>query len=207
MNTPDFKIMTPEQFVEWQAQATPRAAGERVTEADVAHSYAEARKLAGTSPLAPGASAPQMPAARPAAEVWGKPTTFPFTCPSGATCLMRKLEVEALLTAGIIDKVSRLPGLAQELIDKSNIAPPTKPVGDGMPTMEEILMLTKMLDVIVPMAVVEPKVFAVPEDEDRQVGRIYTDSIDLGDRVAIMNRALKGLVDLDPFRAEPGEPV
>jgi hypothetical protein len=63
---------------------------------------------------------------------------------------------------------------------------------------------------VIPMVVVKPTVHRVPQaDEpggpvpDRVEGWIYTDDIELGDRVAIMERAMSGVVKMDNFRQEP----
>jgi hypothetical protein len=195
--------MTPDQFREWQQQATPSAAGQRVTEADVAKSYAETRKLVGEAPeVVYRTSPPSPPQVRPATEVWGQDTSFDFVCPSGAQCRMQRLSPERLLEEGVIDDVTRLPGLTQELIDKSEMKPP-KAASEPVTTTEEIKSLVRLLDIIVPMAVLEPKIYPRPDkDTERQQGRIYTDSIELVDRVAIMNKSMEGVVKLDAFRNE-----
>lgn len=206
MTTPDFRQMSPEEFSVWQASNHYDPANAPVTAVDVAQSYAAARTLSGLSPVAPGTpKAAEAPTARPANEVWGKDTEFDFVCPSGAMCRLRKLEVLNLLTAGIIDQVSRLPGIAQDLIDKAEIKPPTKTDEEAALSTDETLMLLNMLEIIVPMAVVSPEVRAVPKEGPKTVGVIYLNTIDLGDQVAIMNRSLQGVVDLDPFRAGAGE--
>lgn len=215
--------MTPEQFAEWKAR-------QPVTPEDVRQAYQEARSLpqlpnfigepkevprpptTGRIPHTasfayveptPSPTAPSQ--ARPADEVWGAPRTFDFVCPSGATCLMRRLDVEALLEQGILDQVTRLPGIAQGLIDKAENAMPVK--APAIDEADTIRTLVTMVNVIVPMAVVTPEVLPPPSnDEERVVGRIYADSISLQDRIAIMNRALAGLVALDPFRQGSGEP-
>lgn len=140
---------------------------------------------------------------RPAAEVWGS-TEYDFVCPSGAKCRMRKLMPEKLLEFGILDRISTLPGVAAGVVDKAEGAPP-KP-GD-MPDAQDIKDVVGILEVLLPAVVVSPVVYAVPvvgddgEVPERVVGRIYTDSIELTDRIAIMERAVQGVQKLVPFRS------
>lgn len=154
---------------------------------------------------------PAPPQVRPAAEVWGS-TEYDFTCPSGASCRMRKLVPEELIRHGILDKITRLPGIAAEVVEKAEaVGPPTvKGLLDEMPSREEFDSLMDVLNTLVPLVVVQPQVWPVPpmpqdfenptDEEKRVVGRIYLDSIDLEDRLAIMERAVSGTRGLEAFR-------
>lgn len=137
----------------------------------------------------------------PADDVWAKTKAKkgkPFVTPSGQRCLLRKLSVEGLLEAGILDQVTRLEGLAAELVSQSEGQPPEKVT---LPGREEFAALLKVLNAIVPLAAEEPIVLPIPEDGSaRVVGAIYPDDIELMDRVAIMNESLSKLKDLDSFR-------
>lgn len=188
---PDFSKMTPTEFAAWQ-QEQNNPPGGNVTVA------------------LPAPTPPQAPLVevRPAAQVWGS-TEFDFTCPSGALCRMRKLMPEAMVEAGILDKVATLPGVAAEVIEKAEGAPP-KPAGPfgELPSKEDMRAIIEVLEVLVPMVVVEPRVYPnPPAGEERVAGRIYTDSIELQDRIAIMERAVYGVKKLEPFRAGSGQPV
>jgi hypothetical protein len=183
MAHPDFSNMTAEDLDRLAAQMRANAAGDPV------------------NPPAPDASptlAP--PQARPAAEVWGQDSTFDFTTPSGAMCRLRKPTPEALIESGMLDQITRLPGFAQDLIDKAEGKPPVKPV-EEMEAMKSVLVVLQQL---IPMVVAEPAIYSDPEASvDKVEGRIYVSSIDLNDRLAIMNRVLEGVVKLDNFRQEP----
>jgi hypothetical protein len=220
----DFSQMTAQQFEEWKATNAPSFAGVRqetpgVTPEDVKASYAAARALSGGN-LAPGgvydpspsASGDPKPSpapsaqARPAAEVWGS-NEYDFTCPSGAQCRMRKLMPEKLLEMGVLDKITALPGYTDELIKQAEGAPPERTgAASTLPDKEELQQIVDLLEVLVPMVVVTPTVYPAPVfDEggkmpDRVEGRIYTDSIELQDRVAIMERAVHGVKPLATFR-------
>jgi len=166
------------------------------------------RKVAGSPVAAPSPTAPSQ--VRPAAEVWGS-NEFDFVCPSGARCRMRKLMPEKLLESGILDQLTALPGYVAEVVDKAEGQPPKKT--DDIQA-KDITSVLEVLEKLIPMVVVEPQVFPVPVSPgegkpapEREVGRIYTDSIELQDRIAIMERAVKGVRALEPFRAEPGQPA
>lgn len=156
---------------------------------------------------------PAPPQSRPAAEVWGS-TEYDFVCPSGAKCRMRKLMPEKLMEHGILDRISSLPGITAEVVEKSEGLPPKPKAANSLPDKEELRAVTQILEVLVPLVVVEPRVYPVPTTDDpngtpdpRVAGRIYTDSIELMDRIAIMERAVQGVKTLEPFRAGPGQPV
>lgn len=165
------------------------------------------RKM-GPSPLPPP---PQALAPRPAAEVWGS-NEFDFVCPSGAQCRMRKLMPERMVEKGILDKVTTLPGIVAEVVEKAEGAPP-KPKED-MPTSQELSAVLEVMEILIPLVVVTPEVFPVPTTDDpngtpepRVLGRIYTDSIEIQDRIAIMERAMQGVKVFEPFRAGSSQPV
>lgn len=183
---PDFTTMSAEEFLAWKA-------GTKLNEDELSQpQYLE--------PHNRPTPAPAQENVRPAAEVWGS-TEYDFVCPSGAQCRMRKLMPEKLIETGILDRITTLPGYAEELVQQAEGAPPKK-ADDLVPDKEELKSITAILDILVPLAVVEPRVFPTPgPGEDREVGRIYVDSIELMDRIAIMERAVQGVKKLEPFRA------
>ena len=135
---------------------------------------------------------------------WGS-DGYDFTTPSGQRCRLRNLPLEELAAQGILDRITRLPGLVDDLVQAAEGAPPTKVAESLKP--ETIELLNEVVNKLVPIVVMKPEVWAIPdpadEDEDareRKAGRIYVDSIDFIDRVAIMNRAVGGLKKLDSFR-------
>jgi hypothetical protein len=182
-------------------------------EAQLAAAYAEARKLpeplTGGNATASGDVPPSLPApvqARPATEVWGS-NEYDFVCPSGAQCRMRKLAPEKLVEYGILDKLTNLPGIAAEVVEKAEAVGPPTSAEDKMPSTEEMKHLLGIMEILIPAVVVAPVVFPVPADGAREVGRIYTDSIDLADRIAIMERAVGGTKAYEAFRTGSSQPV
>lgn len=121
-----------------------------------------------------------------------------FTCPSGQTCRLRPVSPDRLMLEGILDNVNHLEVLAQKLVGEAQGLPPEKAT---TPTREDFAELLTVINKVVPMAIVEPKVYPDPEDgEAFEDGILYISDIDLDDRMAIMAEALKGIRALDRFR-------
>jgi hypothetical protein len=141
-----------------------------------------------------------VPARKPSGNVWASNAHGEdFVCPSGQTCKLRPLSPEKLLEAGLLDKISILEAMADKLAKASEGAPPDKVA--SMPTREEFGELMSVINTLVPLAVSQPTVWPLPaEGMPREDDRIYVDSIDLDDRMAIMNEALKGIRSLATFR-------
>ena len=132
---------------------------------------------------------------------WGE-TEYDFITPSGQRCRLKKLDLAELAETGILDQVTRLPGVTADLVEKSSGQPPSAKPDDDMPDRETIKTVVELVNILVPLIVVKPQIFPIVEDEDRVPGRIYVDSIEITDRIAIMERALGGLVKLDSFRKQ-----
>lgn len=127
---------------------------------------------------------------------WGS-SLYDFTVPSGQMCQMRKIRPEEMIGTGLLDKISRLPGFAQELITKAEGQPPAKPLSQE----EQMALVIEVVDELVPQVVVQPRVY--PDDtEDAPEGAVFVRDIELADRIAIMERALGGVRKMDNFRQE-----
>lgn len=125
--------------------------------------------------------------------------THEFVTPSGQKCKLREISPESLLESGILDRVTRLEGLAAELAEKAEGAPPTSK--KKLPSREDLALLIDTVNLLVPLAVAEPAVYPdVKPDETAEPGRIYVSMIALDDRIAIMEESMKGLKALDAFR-------
>lgn len=144
------------------------------------------------SSAAPAASSGNVWAANRAAMRSGED----FVTPSGQKCRMRDLTPELLLPLGILDRVTRLEGIANQLIEQAEGMPPAP---EHMPSREDLEILLETLNLLVPVAVLEPKVY--PDDaEDAPADAIRVSDIDLMDRLAIMERSLRKIRALDRFR-------
>lgn len=133
---------------------------------------------------------------------WASGGEFDFTTPSGSLCRLKPLPIEDLAANGMLDRLSRLPGITDELIQKSEGQPPT-PVAD---TAKLLPQLITVLNEVLPLVVVKPTITPIPDaNEDgtpgeREASCIYPDSIPFADRVAILDKVSGGLVKFDSFR-------
>jgi len=142
----------------------------------------------------------QQPKNRYAATSWAA-GEYDFRVPSGQLCRLKSLELDKVAETGILDRVTRLPGVVGEVIAKSEGQPPKAEA--EMPDADTIKTVVEVCNIITPMVVVAPQIWPLPaEGETRKPDRIYVDSIDIVDRIAIMNRALGGLAKLDSFRPQ-----
>lgn len=119
-----------------------------------------------------------------------------FVVPSGQKCRLRQLTPEMLLPLGILDKVTRLEGMAQSLVDVAEGQPPAP---EKAPSRADFELLLETINLIVPLAVEQPTVVA-DGAVDAPADAIRVSSIDLTDRVAIMEKALEKIRALDRFR-------
>lgn len=142
---------------------------------------------------------PAAPADPYAVTTWGE-TEYDFKVPSGQTCRMRKLQPEEMIATGILDQMTKLPGIVQEQIDKAEGAPPVKVSVESVDT-NQITSLLEVLNKLIPLVVAIPQVWPNPgEYETRVPGRVYVGDIELADRIAIMERATGGVNKFDNFR-------
>lgn len=127
---------------------------------------------------------------------WSGTTEHEFTVPSGRKCLLKNADVKELAAAGILDKVTRLQGLADKLVKQSQGEPPEKEGDMG----KSILQLEEVLDKLVPLVVIKPRLSPAVPMEERLKGRVYIDTVDFVDKVAIANHVLGALAKFDNFR-------
>lgn len=162
------------------------------------------------------------------ATVWGAKTAFiDLTVPSGQLCQVRQPGVENLIAAGMLDNADTLMGLVNDKVDKAKgKAPVKKKAADPTEIFKkdpaQLTGLFAMIDKIVEHMVVQPTVIRpvvrVPvEDkpgefterpmmpEERDPEKIYTDSIDLGDRMFLFQYAIGGGDDVESFRTKFAE--
>lgn len=176
-----------------------------VTPDSVAAAYASARSdlqehVTGRPAAAgvPVGSSVPVRSAQPSATVWAskKAAGEDFVCPSGQTCKLRTLSPESLLTEGILDRVTRLEGLADSLVTTAEGQPPAKP---KLPSEEDFKLLLETINLVIPLAVAEPTVYK-DDDPDAPADGIRVSDIELTDRMAILEKSLSGVRALDAFR-------
>lgn len=167
-----------------------------------------------------------------AATAWGKEVYCDLEVPSGQLCQVRRPGVEGLIKAGLLHDLDLLTNVVQTehieaakgrgkpktSIDQVNL----QMLRDNPGMVEKAL---GMIDRVVEYVVVQPDVLrpvlrddsgkpilheetgeeiALAEDQ-RVPGQIYTDLIDLTDRVFIMQFVVGGSADLATFREEFSE--
>lgn len=164
---------------------------------------------------------------------WGS-NEFDFTCPSGQTCRMRKIDPIQLVAEGLLGKLDfltsivlgeHLPNARMSAAEKAKAAKAkvgtaemSQEAKDAAARAQAFQELTsdpkkfhdfsRIMDQMLLKAVVLPEIHDVPSDDQARVsGRIYVDSVDFNDKVAIFNRCLKGVTDLEQFRKTTSESV
>lgn len=176
--------------------------GQRYTQEELAamsqEEFAAAAECGFEKASAPVPPVPPVPAPEPRDDVWASRARSgsDFTCPSGQRCRLRKVQPEQLMKAGILDRVTRLEGLANELVEQAEGQPPQ---AKKMPSTEDFEMLLETINIVVPLAVEQPVIYA-EHDKEAPDGAIRVTDIDLMDRMAILERSLNGLRLLDAFR-------
>jgi hypothetical protein len=127
-----------------------------------------------------------------------------FVTPSGQRCRLRRLDEQMLLDAGILDQVTRLPGLVVAgPIRQAQGQPPTDAMQDILKKPDQLRDLLGVMNKLVCIVVVKPElVMEVPEG-GLKPGQVPVSNVGLGDRVAIMEKVLGGVRKLDSFREGP----
>jgi hypothetical protein len=190
MTSINFGDLTPEDLEIMAERMRAEAAGVRV-------------KLDPGKPLAdqflPPPSPPQDKYAA-TAEAWSQ-DGYDFTTPSGKTCRLRPLPVEEMAASGLLDRLTRLPGITQGLIDKAEGQPPAASSGMKTPDPDQMKALVETMNIVLPLIVVKPEVHPTPpKGEEKVLGQVYVDSIPLSDRIALLNEAVGGVSKFDGFR-------
>jgi hypothetical protein len=137
---------------------------------------------------------------------------YDFTCPSGQVCQVKRVGLSDLLQAGLLDEMDTLGDLMQ-----TNVVQPAKgkgpqdrqpkkptkaqaaaaeeqAVADLMKNPKQFAAMSRLLERVVAVMVVQPKVVS-PWDGDKKIvdrveGVIYTDSIRFEDQMALFGEAM-----------------
>ena len=177
----------------------------------------------------------QMTEDKYAPTAWGGGNEFDFTTPSGQLCRLRRMDPVALLGEGLLDKLDFLTSMvvsdhlpnakktalerakeAKAKVGTAGMTEEEKEAEKNSKVMEEIFQdpkrmqeLVKTLDKVLVAVTIKPEILAIPEvfENNRVEGAIYTDHIDFNDKMAIFNRMMKGVKDLESFREDAVESV
>lgn len=155
-------------------------------------------------------------------KAWGN-QLIDLEVPSGELVQVRRPGMQGLIKAGVLHSMDALTGIVQsETIPKAE----GKPEVDAQALMKDpdkLALVLDQVDKILLYCVVQPKLvepFRLDEDdkdgfarddagnridlplEEREPDIIYTDYVDIDDKMFIMNFALGGSRDLEAFREE-----
>lgn len=137
---------------------------------------------------------------------WKKKTEpVPLDLPSGNTCLVQPVGMEAFIKQGFIPN-SLLPIVQKSLAAGEAGRPDEINAGEMMAEAlqdpEKLRDIFDVADAVTVYCVVEPKVHPVPEDDSsREEDKLYVDEIDFDDKMFIFQYAVGGSRDLEAFRA------
>ena len=128
-----------------------------------------------------------------------------FIAPSGQRCRLKKLGLTELVKSGLVNQLNTLAGVVDKKVNKAKGAPPKdidpmKMLKDER-TMDNFLVI---VDKVLVLSVTAPHIYEVPDEgTERDPGRVYTDMVDLMDKVAIFEKSVGGLSALAAFRGQP----
>lgn len=155
---------------------------------------------------------------------------FEFELPSGDLCLLRKMDPLELIEHGLMDKLdfatNVVMGTHTKNAQMSNVErvkrerarrQGTEEVvdADNMSTLKEIAQnpegmsgLKAVLEQVLLLCVVAPKMYPPPDnDDDRVEGIFYTDTVPFNDKMAVFNAVMAGVKVVEQFREGPEETV
>lgn len=149
-----------------------------------------------------------------AATTWSTSPYDDVTMPSGQLAQVRKPGIQRLIGDGLLDSADTLSAL----VDQKHIKRVKgKPEVDGASLIKDpknMLAVLDLVDKIVEHMIVQPTVKrpvmidSVDEtknrpllDNEREEDVVYTDAIDMGDRMFIFQYALGGSSDVERFRS------
>lgn len=131
---------------------------------------------------------------------------FEQELPSGNVVIMRVPGLPTLLSEGLLP--DSLTSIIQSQINDRSGAKASNP-GMDVSTPEELASMFDAFDKVFARCVVEPEVEfyrdsqgnSIP-DEDRNDEIVYTDEVDLDDKIFVFNVVSGGTKDLEKFRSE-----
>jgi hypothetical protein len=151
---------------------------------------------------------------------------FDLKLPSGQVCQVRRLSIEKLAGMGLLDQMDVLTNLMETSVavparggkkpqdrkpkamtKAQALAEENKQVAEMFSNPRQLGAMFGMIDKVVAAVVVQPSIALAVDDEEREDGVIYVDTIPMADRMAIFSSAFGDLGDLPSFRDESAENV
>lgn len=143
---------------------------------------------------------------------WGGSVFEKVTCPSGARCLLRKLQPGDLIGEDALGSMDLLGPKIMEMIKMAGTPSATpaaaldkaaeieRGVAEMTSTLSSGDKVLNFMDKIVLKAVAKPELVIPPEKyTDRVDGVFYVDTVGLSDKLFIFNKVMKDIRDLDQF--------
>jgi len=166
----------------------------------------QSRESGVSSPQATAIPVPEDPTSKYAPDAWlsgGVGGMEDFTVPSGQMCLLRRPGLEGLMKAGVLHNVDSLSQIVNEKhLKKAKGKADEINMSSLMDDPEGLDEVVRVIDKIVVHCVVKPEIHHAPNDVTRrQQGIVYTDMVDLIDKMAIFNFVVGGTRDMESFRA------
>lgn len=136
-----------------------------------------------------------------------KKEPVPLELPSGNTCLVRPVGMQAFLKQGFIP--NSLLGIVQAGLKAGETGKPAEIdtdalMAEALADPEKLQDIFDIADSVTVYCVVEPPVHPIPEDNLREEDKLYVDELDLDDKMFIFQFAVGGSRDLEPFRQATG---
>ena len=131
-----------------------------------------------------------------------------LTVPSGQRCLVKRPGVQGLMVAGVLHNLDTLTTLVSEKHIKRVSGQAEVDVASLLGDEQNLLKILHTVDRVVAHVVVKPPVEMAPNDVTlRQPGQVYTDMVDVEDKMFIFQFVVGGTADLERFRDQLGESV
>lgn len=144
------------------------------------------------------------------AQDWKSSNAHEVEVPSGNVALVRRKGMQAFLKKGMIPN-SLMP-IVQKAIKSGDFD-----MKEGLENLDEKMLqdIMDMYDTVVVECVVQPKVTAVPTDDEgnalpydqREEGLLYVDEVDFEDKVFLFQWVVGGTKDLEQFRQQQSAAV
>lgn len=164
------------------------------------------RKRTSPNTSQPAEEQPQDPNSKYRPDAWasgGIGGMEDVTVPSGQLCLVRRPGMEGLMKAGVLHNVDSLSQIVNEKHLKRVNGKPVDEIDMSslMQDSEGMDEVMNVIDKVICHCVVQPVLHRAPNDvTNRKVGVIYTDMVDLVDKMFLFNYVVGGTRDLESFR-------
>lgn len=173
--------------------------------------------MAASSPSKKKTAKSGNPAVRSTAKTWKRAKGEDLELPSGNVALVKRPGPAAIMSQGILP--DELTPIVQEAVRKGKGLPPEK-TAELISDPKSVAKMLEGIDKMMAIVVLEPKVAfhkreilganeaptgeweIIPEDERDDDTYIYTDEVDIEDKMFIFNFAVGGTRDLTRFRSE-----